>query len=100
MRRDQCHNQRMRTKLVAHVTVSRQGRIVIPAPLRKSLSLRAGSRLAARMEDGKLVLERAEDILARIQSGYARARRKGRRSATEELAEERRKEAGAEARAR
>lgn len=86
--------------MVTHVTVSRQGRIVIPAPLRKSMSLQAGSRLAARVEDGKLVLERSEDILTHIQSDYARARRKGRRSATEELAEERRIEAAAEERAR
>ncbi len=41
----------------AEVRLGKQGRLVIPAPLREALSLHPGSRLVARVVDGRLVLE-------------------------------------------
>ena len=53
------------------VRIGPQGRIVIPAPLRKALSLRTGDTLTARVEDGQIVLEKREHILARLKSRFA-----------------------------
>ena len=53
------------------VHVGPQGRIVIPAQFRKALDICPGETLIARVEDGRLVLETRERILARIQSWFA-----------------------------
>ena len=39
------------------LSVGKQGRIVIPANLRKQLALKPGSQLLAWVEDGRLVME-------------------------------------------
>ena len=39
------------------LSVGKQGRIVIPAYLRKQLALKPGSQLLAWVEDGRLVME-------------------------------------------
>lgn len=39
------------------LSVGKQGRIVIPAYLRKQLAIKAGSQLLAWVEDGRLVME-------------------------------------------
>jgi AbrB family looped-hinge helix DNA binding protein len=80
-----------------YVTVNAQGRIIIPASIRKALLIREGSRMSARVVDGALVLERPEDMLARIQAKYAEAKRKGAPDAVKELIAERRAEARREA---
>jgi AbrB family looped-hinge helix DNA binding protein len=53
------------------VTVGRQGRLVVPAALRRRLGIEAGDVLVARAEDDRLVLERRQTILTRLRHRYA-----------------------------
>lgn len=55
----------------AVVRVGPQGRIVVPAPLRRRLGIQAGDVLLARAEDQQLVLERREAVLARVRALFA-----------------------------
>ncbi len=48
------------------VRVGVQGRVVIPAHLRRALGIRPGQVLLAWAEDGRLVLERPEQVLSRL----------------------------------
>ena len=41
----------------AEVSVDKQGRIVIPASLRRQLAIEQGAQLVAWVEDGKLVMQ-------------------------------------------
>jgi AbrB family looped-hinge helix DNA binding protein len=50
------------------VSLGRQGRLVIPAPLRRSLGLKEGDRLVARQEADRLVLEKPEQIKQRLKA--------------------------------
>ena len=50
------------------VSLGRQGRLVIPAPLRRSLGLEEGDRLVARQEADRLVLEKPEQIKQRLKA--------------------------------
>jgi AbrB family looped-hinge helix DNA binding protein len=52
------------------VTVGPQGRLVVPAALRRRLGIEAGDVLVARAEDDRLVLERRQAILRRIRSRF------------------------------
>jgi AbrB family looped-hinge helix DNA binding protein len=56
----------------AEVSVNDQGRVTIPAQIRQELGLAPGSRLVAYVEDGRLVLEKRRNLLARIQNVVAR----------------------------
>lgn len=62
---------------------------MIPAPLRRELKLRAGDTVAIRVENGRLVLERREDVLERLRRRFDVVPR-GRSLAKELLAERRR----------
>ncbi len=53
------------------VTIGRQGRLVVPAPLRRRLGIEAGDVLIAKAEDDRLVLERRQTILRRLRKRYA-----------------------------
>jgi AbrB family looped-hinge helix DNA binding protein len=53
------------------IQVGAQGRLVIPAALRKALGLKPGDRLVARQEGGALVLERREAIEQRLWQMFA-----------------------------
>ena len=53
------------------VRIGPQGRIVIPAELRKELGIQPGEQLIAHAEDGRLVIERRDAILAHLQSLFA-----------------------------
>ena len=75
--------------------VGRQGRIVIPAPLREEMGLGAGEELIGRVEDGRLVLERREDVVRRLRSRFGDV--PAERVLSEELIAERREEAKLEA---
>ena len=77
------------------VHVGPQGRIVIPAHIREALDIRPGQDLIARVEDGRLVLERREQIIARLQDMFTKASRGV--SQVDELIAERREEARREA---
>ena len=50
----------------SEVQIGAQGRVVIPAALRKALNLTPGDRLIARQEGDSLVLERREAIERRL----------------------------------
>lgn len=56
----------------SEVRVGEQGRVVIPAPLRRALGLEPGERLIASVEDGRLILERRHEILARVKARFSR----------------------------
>lgn len=48
------------------VRVGPQGRVVIPARLRRSLGINVGDRLIARTDGERLVMERPETIRSRV----------------------------------
>ncbi|HET7044623.1 MAG TPA: AbrB/MazE/SpoVT family DNA-binding domain-containing protein [Gaiellaceae bacterium] len=52
------------------VTIGPQGRLVVPARLRRRLGIGAGDVLVARADDDRLVLERREAILARLRRRF------------------------------
>jgi AbrB family looped-hinge helix DNA binding protein len=53
------------------VSLGRQGRLVIPAQLRRSLGLEEGDRLVARQEANRLVLEKPEQIKQRLKERFS-----------------------------
>lgn len=55
----------------AEVRLGKQGRLVIPAVLRRALGLRPGDRLIARQEGDRIVLEKREEILERVKKRFA-----------------------------
>jgi AbrB family looped-hinge helix DNA binding protein len=77
------------------VQVGPQGRLVIPAALRKALDLKPGDRLVARQEGDALVLERREAIEKRLQDRFRHIPKEV--SLVDELIAERRAEAAKEA---
>jgi AbrB family looped-hinge helix DNA binding protein len=77
------------------VQVGAQGRLVIPAALRKALNLKPGDRLVARKEGDRLVLERREAVVKRLQALFEHIPKDV--SLVDELIAERRAEAAREA---
>jgi len=73
-----------------------QGRLVIPAPLRRLLGFAPGDTLVARSEDGRLILEKREAIQRRLKARFAHLQQAT--SLADELLAERREEAKREAR--
>jgi AbrB family looped-hinge helix DNA binding protein len=61
----------MAKRQTIEVTVGPQGRLVVPAPLRRSLGIAVGDVLVARAQDDRLVLERRDAILARLRGRLA-----------------------------
>jgi AbrB family looped-hinge helix DNA binding protein len=53
------------------VQLGRQGRLVIPAHLRRALDLQPGDRLIARQDGDSIVLERRENMLKRLRGRFA-----------------------------
>lgn len=76
------------------VQIGASGRLVIPAELRHQLALKTGDRLVARIEEGRLVLEKAETIKQRLKQRFAHLKDRG---AIEDLIAERRAAAEEEA---
>ncbi|MFQ6028061.1 MAG: AbrB/MazE/SpoVT family DNA-binding domain-containing protein [Dehalococcoidia bacterium] len=74
-----------------NVIVGEQGRIVIPANLRKQLGIAPGDELLTRIKDGQLLLEKPENATRRLQEMFT-SQTKG-RSMVDELIAERRREA-------
>ena len=77
------------------VQVGAQGRVVIPAALRKALKLKPGDRLVARKVGESLVLERRETVERRLRGRFRHIPRDV--SLTDELIAERRAESEREA---
>ena len=59
------------------VKIGEGGRLVIPSELRHQLGLNSGDRLVARVEDGRLVLEKAETIKQRLKQRFAHLKGQG-----------------------
>jgi bifunctional DNA-binding transcriptional regulator/antitoxin component of YhaV-PrlF toxin-antitoxin module len=79
------------------VTLGRQGRLVLPAPLRKALALVPGDGLVARVEGtDRIVIEKRSAGLTRLQDRFARTR--GRKDLAASLIADRRAEARRDAR--
>ena len=60
-----------RTQSSNEVQLGAQGRLVIPAHLRKALDLKPGDRLLARREGESIVLERRSSLVKRLQERFA-----------------------------
>ncbi len=56
---------------MVEVQVSPQGRVVIPAELRKAWQIEAGDILLARLENDRLILEKPAQIVRRIKARFA-----------------------------
>lgn len=77
------------------VHLGRQGRLVIPAALRRLLGFEEGDTLVAREEAGRLVLEKQATIKQRLKARFAQV--PSDRSLVDELIAERREAANREA---
>ena len=73
------------------VRIGPQGRLVVPARIRQALSFRPGDTLVASIEDGRLILEKQEAVLARLKIAFAQIPPEV--SLVDELIAERREEA-------
>jgi len=72
------------------VSLGRQGRLVIPAQLRRSLGLEDGDRLVARQEANRLVIEKPEQIKQRLKERFSQV--PAERRLVDELIADRREE--------
>jgi len=77
----------------AAVVLGVQGRLVVPAEVRRELGLAAGDELVLHTEDGRLVLERREDAARRLRGLFASSATRG---SVEELLTERRRAAASQ----
>jgi AbrB family looped-hinge helix DNA binding protein len=77
------------------VHLGRQGRLVIPATLRRLLGFEEGDTLIARSEEGRLILEKQETIKRRLKARFSQLPKET--SLANELIAERREEAKREA---
>ncbi|WP_307862438.1 AbrB/MazE/SpoVT family DNA-binding domain-containing protein [Pseudonocardia parietis] len=81
----------------SEVVVNRDGRILIPAQVRRDLGLHAGSTLLLSVEDGRVVMESREQLVARMRREIAESwQGDPQTSVVEELLADRRAEAAAE----
>jgi AbrB family looped-hinge helix DNA binding protein len=71
------------------ISLGQNGRVVIPASIRKSLGLKTGQRLRLHLDDQKIVLEKTDDALKELQKRFSTIKQ----SLSEELIQDRRKEA-------
>ena len=53
------------------VTIKPDGRVLVPVALRKAFGVEPGEPLVARVEEGRLVLERRAAVLKRAQGRFA-----------------------------
>lgn len=73
------------------VALGLQGRVVIPAPLRRKLGFEPGDTLVARVEEDRLILEKQETIKRRLKARFAQL--PAGKSLAKELLAERHKDA-------
>lgn len=53
------------------IRIGPQGRVVIPAAVRRQMGLEPGETLMAKIEEGRLVLEKRENVLRRLRARFA-----------------------------
>lgn len=75
--------------------INENGRIVIPAEIRKSMGLKAGDTVVMTLADGILRIESQRVKIQRIQEDFKKFTKPGER-ASDELVADRREEAGRE----
>jgi AbrB family looped-hinge helix DNA binding protein len=75
--------------------LNENGRIVIPAEIRKSMGLKAGDMVVMTLEDGQLRIESQQVQVRKIQEEFKAFAKPGSR-ASDELVADRREEAGRE----
>jgi AbrB family looped-hinge helix DNA binding protein len=80
----------------AQLTASPDGRVTIPAPVRRAAGIEPGQRLVAYVEDGRVVLEEWGHLLRRVQARVSVATAGHVGSAVDGLIAERRAEAARE----
>ena len=78
------------SRLHADVQFGVQGRLVVPAPIRKALGFQPGEALVARVEDDHLVIEKPASVERRIRRRF---RKSAGRGLADQLIAERREEA-------
>ncbi len=81
-------------ELKNEVRLGPQGRVVLPAHLRKALDLKPGDQLVARQDGESIVLERRENLVKRLQARFSHVPKDA--SLVDELIAERRAEAARE----
>lgn len=77
--------------------LSSEGRVVIPASIRKELGLEPGVTLTFGIESGRVVMSTRQAAIAELQRMFAEVRPEGAPLMSEELIAERRAEAAREA---
>jgi AbrB family looped-hinge helix DNA binding protein len=77
--------------------LSSEGRVVIPASIRKQLGLEPGVTLTFSAENGRVVMSTRQAAIAELQRMFAEARPEGAPLMSEQLIAERRAEAVREA---
>jgi AbrB family looped-hinge helix DNA binding protein len=80
----------------AHLTATPDGRVTIPATVRRAAGIEPGQRLVAYVEDGRVVLEEWGHLLRRVQARVAASTASHTGSAVDELIADRRAEAAHE----
>jgi AbrB family looped-hinge helix DNA binding protein len=78
----------------SETTVTPQGRVTIPAQLRREAGIEVGDTVVVHVEDGRVVVETRAQLAARTRRDVARAAAGG--SPVDELIAERRAEAARE----
>jgi len=78
--------------MVVTSKINNNGRIVLPAKIRKSMGLKPGSTLVMWLKDGILQVESHEERIRRVQQEFSRFSKPG-VLASDELVAERREEA-------
>ena len=53
------------------VYVDSRGRVVIPAHLRRAINIGSGETLFARVQDGRLTLEKPDQVIARLKTTFS-----------------------------
>lgn len=86
------HEETPRAQLIA----SPDGRVTIPAPVRRAAGIESGQRLVAYVEDGRVVLEEWGHLLRRVQHRVSAATAGRTGNVVDELLAERRAEAARE----
>lgn len=76
------------------LALSKQGRLVIPARLRRALGLQPGDRLVARQDGDRIILERRDAVERRVKARVANIPQDA--SLVDELLADRRAEAAKE----
>jgi AbrB family looped-hinge helix DNA binding protein len=81
----------MSTEAAGETTVTPQGRVTIPAALRRQAGIEVGDTVIVHVEDGRVVVETRDQLAARTRRDVAAAGVRG--SVVDELLAERRADA-------